>query len=183
MSGRKTDLGISVYPRPGDDVCRKEIEDYISQAARLGYRKVFSSLHLPEDDIDALAGNVLWLSEVVHGSGMELILDLSSTELRQLLGRREHVRRLKAAKAAYLRLDYGFTELDIRRVTGDLGIQGFVLNASVLTGEEIGEMVDCIRAHAGSSAAIEACHNFYPRPETGLAIEFMIEKSNLYKPL
>jgi len=178
---RRKDLELSVYPDNTNGISEK-ITDYIARGGKLGYGGVFSSLHLPEVDLEYQIKYAKALSDIVKKAGMELTVDLSSHELRKILQSNEYTRIIKEAELDYLRLDFGFTAQDISDIRNKLGINGFVLNASVLSENEIVDMLEKVLSE-GNDSKLKACHNFYPRPETGLSMQFMIDKSLLYKEL
>lgn len=179
MQADKINLGISVYP-DGDGNAYDRLEQYINSCDRHGYTQVFASLHLPEYSLEALIDYAAQLSTLLTKTGMQLTLDISAGKLREILADKAQVRKFQNVKVDFLRLDYGFTRADLAGVREVLDVGGFVLNASTLTEGEIVRFLDILAGMKIDVSRVKACHNFYPRCETGLSMEFMEAKSRLF---
>src|SRR5699024_2130731 len=73
-----------------------------------------------------------------------------------------------------LRIDYGVPETTIIELSHKMKI---ALNASTLTEETLERM----KENGLNTDAVEAWHNFYTRPETGIALDDLIEKNKWLK--
>ncbi len=177
----KIELGISVYLQDFLDD-RPATRQYLDTAAELGFHEVFTSIHLPEDDFLKTTAALRDFSELVANKGMHLAVDCSSHELKKIQANAALQEALKHSPFTYLRLDFGFQPADLRAITRDLHIHGFMLNASTMRRTEVEEMVAALRQFS-HTLAIKACHNFYPRPETGLGTDFFIRQSACFKDL
>ena len=128
--------------------------------------KVFLSLHISEEfapDYCANAERVcLWLAE----AGFRTIADVSVKTVSQF-GEPDLVRLAKRFRIWALRIDYGFTEAEIAALAREMPI---AVNAST-TSPEAG------RRLASAGGLVMAMHNFYPRPETGLDADFLLEST------
>ena len=173
--------GVAVYPGFSDDREMDETLAYLRRARQAGFDEVFGSLHLPELSYTDCLGRVRGLGEEVKALGMELILDISGGMLRRILGDEALAAQLRAIPMDWLRLDYGVTPEETCRLAAVLEVPGLMLNASVLTGEELARLVPGLR-RAAQGVRLRGHHNFYPRPETGLSMEFMIGRSRQYLP-
>lgn len=178
--GKSISCGVSVYPDFQDPENRARIHEYIKKAASLGFDEVFSSLHLPEKDVSESLDEMAALGEFVKSSGMEFTLDLSAKEMKAFQNDPEKIAGLRKIPVDWLRMDFGFDPESICGMVRQLSPKGLMCNASVLTAGEIGALVPIIRDRLG--LRLRAHHNFYPRPETGLSMEFFCEKSRLYIP-
>ena len=136
--------GISIYlSNPLQD-----IERTIEHGAAAGARYAFTSLHIPEDGGAAYTDKVRHVLSLLSARGIALIADVGPRTC-DLLGL-ERIEDLRDLGLEYLRLDYGFSA---RRVAELSGVFRIVVNAGA----------DVTR--------FAACHNFYPKPYTGLALE------------
>lgn len=178
---RQFGFGISVYPNVNDDQDMLRVSEYIKAAAKLEYGEVFSSLHLPELVYTQSLNEIQCLGVLVREYGMDFTLDISGEMLGNILQNRSLSTIMKNIPISYLRLDYGYSLNQIKEAVDKFGIKGFMLNASVLSEWEIKLMVTQLKAY-DKSIHFKACHNFYPRPETGLSLDFMIKRSLQYKP-
>lgn len=173
--------GVSVYPALEDPEEFQAAQEYIRLAHDLGYHEVFSSLHLPEQDCTSSLGMVRELGEFVDALGMEWILDISGKMLRRILEDPVLSRQMREIPLHWLRLDYGVTPEETCRLARTLQVPGLMLNASVLSRREVDFLVPTLR-RMEPQMALRAHHNFYPRPETGLSMEFMVQRSRQYLP-
>lgn len=178
---RQFGYGISVYPDFSDEQDMLRVNEYIKAAADLGYGEVFSSMHLPELVYTHNLEGIRHLGVFVRECGMDFTLDISGEMLRSILQNVSLSAVMKDIPISYLRLDYGYSLNQIKEVIDKFGIKGFMLNASVLTDWEIKQAVTQLKTY-DKSIHFKACHNFYPRPETGLSLNFMIQRSLQYKP-
>ena len=149
--------GISIYlSQPAET-----IERVVAKAAKSGASYAFTSLHVPEDAGDAYRDKVRWLFKLASDAGIGLIADIGP-ETCDVVG----VRRLEDLACmglACARLDYGFSPSEVAHLSDAFRI---VFNASTVSREEITAW-----RHAGADLSrFAACHNFYPKPMSGLAL-------------
>lgn len=157
--------GISIYlSSPLQD-----IERTIERGAAAGARYAFTSLHIPEDGGAAYADKVRHVLSLLSARGIALIADVGPRTC-DLLGL-ERIEDLRDLGLEYLRLDYGFSA---RRVAELSGVFRIVVNASTVSSDEIASW----REAGADVTRFAACHNFYPKPYTGLALED-IARTNL----
>ncbi len=176
---RTLTCGISVYPDFTDRENIRRNGAYIEKAAGLGYDEVFSSLHIPEKGAGGSLDDIVALGKLVRDAGMTLTLDLSAGQMRRFLADPEKLKKLRGLSIDWLRMDFGFDDEAIIQMVHLLEPKGLMCNASVLSEDEIDKLVPLIRSRLG--LALRAHHNFYPRPETGLSVEFFCRKSELYR--
>lgn len=157
--------GISIYlSSPLQD-----IERTIERGAAAGARYAFTSLHIPEDGGVAYADKVRQVLSLLSARGIALIADVGPRTC-DLLGL-ERIEDLRDLGLEYLRLDYGFSA---QRVAELSGVFRIVVNASTVSSDENASW----REAGADVTRFAACHNFYPKPYTGLALED-IARTNL----
>ena len=154
-------LGISVYL---NEPSAEKQEAYIRKMRAAGFRGIFTSLHIPEEDPGQYAGRLRTLGNLAATYGMELTADISPASLGHLGLTFRTADRLLDWGVTGLRVDYGISEEETAALSQRMTV---ALNASTLTAETIRKLKKCgLRL-----SAAEAWHNFYPRPETGLGVE------------
>ncbi|RDU35504.1 DUF871 domain-containing protein [Neobacillus piezotolerans] len=163
-------LGISVYL--SQSVASQEA--YIRKMKEHGFGSIFTSLHIPEDNPAVYRDELMHLGKLARELDMELIPDISPNSLRHLGCTWETADTLLGWGLSGLRVDYGVEPQTIALLSKKMKV---ALNASTLTQEEISAM----KAHGLNAGSVEAWHNFYPRPETGLERESFREKNRMLR--
>ena len=171
------DNGISIYP--GLDNTLEENIDLIERAHHCGFRRIFTSLHIPETNYDALKSELSKLLRTARRCDMEVISDISPATM-ELLGIREFSpSAFRMLGITTLRLDYGFGLEEIAELTRNkLGLR-IQLNASTITGR----MLSALMELKANFHQLDALHNFYPRRGTGISEEFMVRKTMMLHKL
>ncbi|WP_342416874.1 MupG family TIM beta-alpha barrel fold protein [Paenibacillus sp. FSL R10-2782] len=155
-------LGISIFVA---DRTLVENINYMKKMKEAGCTEIFTSLHMPEDDIELLKEKLLEITNAAKQLEMDLMADISGKALEKF-----SFRFLLESGVTGLRLDFGFSAHDIAAYSQ---IMKIALNASTLTPEFLATLKD----HHICLDNIEAWHNYYPRPETGLDKETFKEKN------
>lgn len=164
-------LGISVYLNK--DRMEKNAA-WIENAAQYGLNSIFTSLHIPEDNPAEYKELLQELGEFARKHQMELMADVSPRSLDYLGLDWDHYEELLHWGLSGIRADYGFTTRQIVELSHKMKIG---INASTVTKDELKAWID-----AGlKTQNVEAWHNFYPRPETGLDKEFLIERNTMFR--
>lgn len=166
--------GISLYPGMGYPLVASL--DYLYLARQAGFSRLFTSLHIPEADSDNLLAEFQRLVTSAVSLGFRITADISPRSFRLLnagLGQLEPLRQLGLDA---LRLDYGFSPAEIACWTRQSGFC-IELNASTLDAPAL----DAVLSAGADPARLQACHNYYPRPETGLSWELFSERSQLFR--
>ncbi|MET3196673.1 MupG family TIM beta-alpha barrel fold protein [Gottfriedia sp. OAE603] len=164
-------LGISIYL--SKDHIEKNLQ-LIQSAKASGFQSIFTSLHIPEDDPSTYKELLQLLGQQAKDHQMELIADISPKSLSYLGLNYSSVTELVNWGVAGLRVDYGLSEKQISELSKKMKV---ALNASTITEEFLETLLQndlCIEN-------VEAWHNFYPRPETGLSKRYLIEKNRWLK--
>lgn len=151
-------LGFSLY-----------LSTYAAQCSALGGwsnqgSAVFLSLHISEEFDESYCRRAEEICRELAQKGFRVIADVSVKTLRQF-GCRDLVELARHLHLWALRIDYGFSREEIRALAEQMPI---VLNASTTTVEDA-------RYIAEAGNPVFAMHNFYPRPETGLDEEYLLE--------
>ncbi|MGU3354151.1 DUF871 domain-containing protein [Bacillus sp. M5A3_1b] len=162
-------IGVSIYL--SKERVKKQ-EEWLKVAKENGFSSIFTSLHIPEDDPGTYKELIQILGKQTLENDMELMVDVSPKSLHHLGMTYENVEELLDWGITGLRMDYGITPKEIARVSHKMKV---ALNASTITESFWKELItEKIRVEN-----VEAWHNFYPRPETGLAKSFL-QKQNQY---
>ncbi|MED0971778.1 DUF871 domain-containing protein [Bacillus paramycoides] len=162
-------IGVSIYL--SKERVEKQ-EEWLEIAQKNGFSSIFTSLHIPEDDPNTYKELIQILGKQALKYGMELMVDVSPKSLHHLGITYENVEELVGWGITGLRMDYGIAPKEIACVSHKMKV---ALNASTITKSFWKElMAENIRVDR-----VEAWHNFYPRPETGLAKSFL-QKQNKY---
>ena len=161
-------LGISIYP--GLDADREKSLLLLQNAAASGYKRVFSSLHIPESDPASLREDALYLFAFAESLGLEVIADISPLTLKILDIPELTPASLKRLHITTARFDFGIDPKTIAAFSREMNVQ---LNASTARSVQLNAL---LKADADFSR-IDGQHNFYPRPHTGLSSE-TIQRQN-----
>lgn len=168
---------VAVYPCADFNDHLPRIIAYIQMAKRYGCHEIFSSGHLPEltftKQIDCLSK----LADIVHQEEMVFTVDFGGNSLFEILEDTSLAQQVQAMHIDYLRLDYGYDPKLMLQLKDTLKIHGFVWNASIMKLMEIKTHIEVFQHMPNTT--IRACHNFYPRLETGLDEDF-VKQQNQY---
>ncbi|WP_239422119.1 MupG family TIM beta-alpha barrel fold protein [Bacillus sp. CGMCC 1.16541] len=138
-----------------------ETELYMKTMYEAGFRTIFTSLHIPEDDPEMYVVELKKVGALAKQIGMELMVDVSPRSWQHLHLTIEEAHELKTWGVAGLRVDYGFSPSQIANLSKEMKV---ALNASTIDDTFLTQLIE-----AGLEISqVEAWHNFYPRPETGL---------------
>ncbi|WP_242237500.1 DUF871 domain-containing protein [Bacillus cereus group sp. BfR-BA-01316] len=162
-------IGVSIY------LSKERVEKqeaWLKIAKENGFSSIFTSLHIPEDDPNTYKELIQILGKQALENEMELMVDVFPKSLNHLGITYENVEELVEWGITGLRMDYGIAPKEIALVSHKMKV---ALNASTITESFWKELLaENIRVDR-----VEAWHNFYPRPETGLAKSFL-QKQNKY---
>jgi len=158
-------LGLSIYGNSES----AWVENQIKRAQTLGLKYIFTSLHIPEEhhDLKASLNNLLALA---HSAGLKVIADISPITLQKLGF--SHCTELVALGVDWWRLDYGFEYNELVALSQQTPV---MLNASLLDETLLRRMQN----ETIPQDHLAACHNFYPKPYSGLALERVREQNRL----
>lgn len=152
-------LGISVYLSDIDSY-------YIAQAAKYGVKYIFTSLHIPEENLEDLDSTLPAFLELTRSLGVTLIPDISPYTFEKLGLSNNDFEGLKSFGFDLVRLDFGFE--DVREVVAISKHFNIVLNASLV--DEV--YLQKLRDVQSNFDTVHLMHNFYPRQDTGLSVDY-----------
>ena len=131
---------------------------------------IFLSLHISEEFDATYCQRAREICHLLAVLGFRTIADVSVKTLHQF-GCESLTELAKELKLWGLRIDYGFGPDEIGEMATQMPI---VLNASTTSAEDA-------RRIAAKGQEVFALHNFYPRPETGLDEDLLLETTNRLK--
>lgn len=151
-------LGLSLY-----------LSSFAAQCSALGGwsntgAPVFISLHISEEFDDTYCSRAEAACHQLADMGFRIIADVS-VKTQEQFGCSDLVELARMLRLWALRVDYGFTADRIAAMAKRIPV---VVNASTVSAEDA-------RRIASGGAEVFAMHNFYPRPETGLDEEYLLE--------
>lgn len=157
--------GMSLYCGIGYSL--EEIKKQIDIGESVGINTVFTSLQLPEADVETVLRDFPKMAEYAHLHGMKIEADIAKRTATQFGIDIYNLKAIKDLGVDYARLDYGYTiEQTAEATHNDLGMQ-IVLNADGITEKKLSKLdelgINKDQAHF--------CHNFYPMRYTGMQIE------------
>ena len=125
---------------------------------------IFLSLHISEEFDATYCQRAREICHSLAVSGFRTIADVSVKTLQQF-GCRSLPELARELKLWGLRIDYGFSPEEIGEMAENMPI---VLNASTTAPDDA-------RRIAARGREVFALHNFYPRPETGLDEDYLMQ--------
>lgn len=151
-------LGFSLYLSTFEDQ-RQSLDLWAGTGA-----PIFLSLHISEEFDSTYCQRAREICHLLAVFGFRTIADVSVKTLQQF-GCESLTELARDLKLWGLRIDYGFSAAEIGEMATQMPI---VLNASTTS-------VADARRIAAKGREVFALHNFYPRPETGLDEEYLME--------
>lgn len=162
-------LGISIYLQDTE-----RVSEIVSTAYDNGFQTIFSSLHIPEEsNVDYLA-RLTELGTAAREKNMQLILDISENALHHIGLQFEQAEKIRELGVTGLRIDYGIGADAIALMSKKCAIY---LNASTINQDFLNQLTSL----GADMSQIEAFHNYYPKPGTGLSEAFFHEKNTFLK--
>ncbi len=160
-------LGISAYLQDLD-------VEYLKKAAEIGVRFVFTSLHIPEENLEDSEEKLDLLLKTCQENDLLLVPDISPVTFEKLGIKNRDMTGLKKIGIKALRLDFGFDDYQ-ELVVLQKDFQLF-LNASIVDETFLKESV----AAGVDLSKVKLSHNFYPKIDTGLAMESFRKDNYLF---
>lgn len=163
--------GFSIFMNADLD---DRVRMYIKQMASHGFSGIFTSMHIPEDDRSLYKTRLTSLGKLAKEHQLNLMVDISGDALEKSGFSFDNLAELKAIGVTGLRMDYHISNETIAMVSRSMIVS---LNASTITQSDIDEL----KEYNANFHQLEAWHNYYPRPETGLSREMFLEKNHFLK--
>ena len=167
--------GISVYI--GMKYSLSENLQFIKNAHKLKYKKIFTSLHVPEADYEKVIKEFKVIVDLASSLEMKIIADISPRAFTYIGGSLIDLKVIKDLGIYGVRVDFGFTAKEIAEFTRnpyDLRIE---INASTVTKF----FLDELEKNNADFSKLQACHNYYPRLNTGISIDTLNRKNKMLK--
>ena len=168
---------ISIYPNLEENYLNK-CETYIVLSKQYGFNEVFTSLHLPEVELSTQINFLSDLASISKKYNMTLIADIGGNSIKKIIKDKQLLDKIQAVD--YFRLDYGYDHQDIKYLHDYLQNKGFIINASIYNNIESHKEVEFIRS---LNAQVKACHNFYPRVESGIDEQLALIQKEIFDEL
>lgn len=150
-------------------------QDYLESMYQAGFRGIFTSIHIPEDDASAYVERLQEVGDFARRHEMEFVVDISEQALNNIGLSFDSLENLhEAFGLTGIRADYGISNQSIAQMSHQVDV---MLNASTISPQDIAELTQ----HGADFTRIEAWHNYYPRPETGLDENLFQQLNNWLK--
>lgn len=162
-------FGFSVFLN--EDI-EQETYQYMNEMVQNGFKGIFTSIHIPEDDNNKYLSGLQKLGTFSRENNIELVVDISGTALKKLGFDFNDLSPLKEMGLSGIRIDYG---IPMETVAKASHVMGIALNASTISEDDL----SILRKKNANFENMEAWHNYYPRPETGLGKK-AFQKQNLW---
>ncbi len=174
---RKVEIGLSVYP---DFYDFETIKKQLVLASSLGYTRVFTSIQLGalgfERTDELLSEGFLKLFNLTRELGMKVHADLNLDVFTRIGAEVDNVKPIVDLNIDVIRLDGGFAIDEIVRLTNNPF--GLVIEDNTSNDGHLIETIEKINER-GNIKNYRACHNFYPRNETGLDFDDAVFTADL----
>lgn len=159
--------GFSVFLNEQiSDAALSEMEKKV----RGGFQGIFTSIHIPEDDHSKYLAGLQKLGTFAKKRRIELMVDISGSALQRLGFSYDDVTPLQELGLTGIRMDYGIPMKIIAQISQQMDV---ALNASTITEKDLEELQN----YGADFNRMEAWHNYYPRPETGLGKESFCQQN------
>lgn len=159
--------GISVYVGLG----QTEVQNrrYLRSAWEKGYTQLFTSLHVPETDRQVFRREMPKLLAFARELGYRITADVSPAT-GTVFGLK--LETLGDLGITAIRFDWGY---DVKPMIAFL--QESALDVELNASTAGVEMLDELLTAGIDPGRLRGGHNFYPRPETGLSEQFLVQRS------
>lgn len=167
--------GISIYL--GMNYSLEENIRYIKKAKEYGFDNVFTSLHIPEADYSKIIKDFRKIVELARALDIKIIADISPRAFKYLDASIKDLSVLKNMDIYGIRVDFGFSPKEIAEFTNNKYGLKIEINASTVTERFLNEF----DKYNPNYKMLQACHNYYPRMNTGISQEMLLKKNNMLK--
>jgi len=146
----------------------KEQKSPLAAVSAASGAPVFISLHISEEFSDDYCDRAVNACNWLNERGFRILADVSEKTTKQF-GQNDLVTLARKLHLWALRIDYGFRTEEICSLAAKIPV---AVNASTITRADAEKI-------AASGPVVMAMHNFYPRPETGLDEDFLLERTRM----
>lgn len=164
-------FGISTYLNENIE----DVNKYFERLSKFNINTVFTSMHINEENRDTVLSMMEKVSKIAKNKNFDLMIDISSNTMSKFnMTLDEMIDYYKNLGAKTLRVDFGLTIEQIKKLSDNFNI---VLNASTIDDKYCNELIE----KGVNLEDLTVCHNFYPRPDTGLGEKLFLEKNKYFK--
>lgn len=167
--------GISVFV--GMNYSLEENKQFIIKAKEYGYSGVFTSLHIPEANYEKAVEEFKELARLCGSLDMNIIADISPRAFTYLGADMNNLKVLKDMGIYGVRVDFGFTPEEIASFTRNQYGLKVEINASTVSKKFFKEL----DKYSPDYNMLQACHNYYPRLNSGISLETFNKKNEMLK--
>lgn len=167
--------GISIYL--GMNYSLEENITYIKTAKGYGFDNIFTSLHIPEANYNEVIKDFKEIVALAKSLDLKIIADISPRAFGYLGATIKDLSVLKNMNIYGIRVDFGFSPKEIAEFTNNVYGLKIEINASTVTERFLNEF----ERYNPNYEMLQACHNYYPRLNTGISIETFLKKNNMLK--
>lgn len=153
------EFGISIYLSNGFEQNLK----YLENAKEKNSTFVFTTINMPEEN-DELKKDISKIVKVCKDLNLKLIVDINSQSLKYV----------KDYENVYYRVDDGLNNDEITELTKRYNV---VLNSTTLDESDL----DYFKKKGVDFNKLYSLHNYYPKVYTGISLEFLKKRNEIYK--
>lgn len=164
-------LGFSIYLNA--DLTKKQILE-MELMSNSGFKGVFSSVNIPEDDSKKYIVRLKKLGKLCHKLNLNLTIDITEKGLKSIDIDVNNIKEVAKLGVTSLRIDDGFNMHQVAEMSRDIPL---ALNASTITETDITKL----HHYKANFDNLEAWHNYYPHPDTGLSSTWLKNKNDWLK--
>jgi hypothetical protein len=175
---KKSEYGISVYP---DFYSKDDLKSQVLRAAQLGYNRIFTSIQLGNLGFEKTKENATqdfqFLFDLCDLHKITVHVDINDRVLKSMGGSPKDLSCIAKMKIKVLRLDGGFSDNEVALMTKNpYGIK--IEDNSSMVDSPVNR-IETIKKEGDLSHYV-ACHNFFPRNDTGLSFEDTVMMAKQY---
>ncbi|WP_334333111.1 MupG family TIM beta-alpha barrel fold protein [Companilactobacillus sp. HBUAS59544] len=162
-------FGFSIYL----DSSVSNKKEYINKMIEGGFKGVFTSLQIPEENSENYLKNIRELGNVCKQNNLNLTVDISDTTLSKLNISLLDNSFFEEIGITTVRIDAGISNETIALASQHLKI---ALNASTISEKDLKELEN----ENANFNNLEAWNNYYPHPNTGIGKNFLLKKMKMF---
>lgn len=149
--------------------------DCVEMAVDQGITHFFTTVQMPEQDMAGAITEFKRIGAMAHQRGLCIMADLSPRTFERLGGGIHDLDPVRELGITDVRMDHGFSEDDTRDLLQAARASSLriVLNASGMSADEARR----IRERGVKLPGLVACHNYYPRIESGMSARYAHDQS------
>lgn len=161
-------LGIPSSPK-------RSAYDRVEMAVDQGITPFFTTVQMPEQDMAGALTEFKRIGAMAHQRGLRIMADLSPCTFERLGGSVHDLDPVRELGITDVRMDHGFSEDDTRDLlqAARASSLSIVLNAGGMSADEARR----IRERGVKLPGLVACHNYYPRIESGMFARYAHDQS------